>query len=244
MLALNPGQISLQRVKRTGGSTPVGHVQVQSMNQKNKMRFAIRTNKEKASIALFIDGVMVQNWKDPTGFAGMGTGVLFFSQQNGLIKLSNLRVAEWDGKLEEPSGALAKTKEDTVRLVNNDKVSGSLQTIRDGVLAFTTSFATMSIPFQRVAQIQMAGEKVEQAKRNAGDVRAFFTQRGNVTFQLEQWDDQQVTGSSQNFGKLKFVPEAFQTIQFNLDRTTKTATEDAGNAVMEEGDEDVGDGVE
>ena len=53
--------------------------------------------------------------------------------------------------------------------------------------------------------------------------------RGTVTFQLERWDDQQVVGTSPNFGKVKFLPTAFTMIQFNLDKA-KTVDSDAGEA--------------
>ena len=39
-----------------------------------------------------------------------------------------------------------------------------------------------------------------------------------MALQVERWDDQQVTGSSSNFGKAKFSPAAFAQIQFNLDK--------------------------
>lgn len=227
MLNLNPGYIYLQRMKRNSGSAQLGQAQVPSMNQKNKVHLSIRSNKEQSGVALLIDGALIQQWKDPAGFAGQGGGLLFYSQGNSYTKISNIRVSDWDGKFDQPGAASGKTKEDTVRLANNDKVSGKVQTIREGKLVFVTSYSTFDIPIQRVIQIEMASEQAEQARRNAGDVRACFADRGVVTLQLEQWNDQQMLGSSQNFGKLKLNPEAFNLLQFNLDREKSTTVESA-----------------
>ncbi len=218
-LTISSGTMYLQRMRRDGGSAQIGQVQVQNMHLKNHARFSICSNKEQSSIWLLMDGERIANWKDPAGFAGTGTGLLFYAQGNCVTKLSNIRVGEWDGKLDEQTGSSsAKTKEDAVRLINNDKVSGKIQTIREGKLVFATSYATLDIAMQRVTQIDMADEQAEQAKRNAGDIRASFSNRGRITLQLEQWDDKQVIGNSQNFGKLKLNPSAFGMIQFNLDR--------------------------
>jgi len=215
LLNISSGYVYLQRNTRNGGQNQLGQVQVQALSQKGRARIGIRCNKEQGSIALMVDGALVQKWNDRAGFVGQGGGVLFGTSGGTRIKLSNIRISEWDGKFEEPSSAPAKSKEDVVRLVNNDKVSGSLQTIRDGKISFTTSYATVEIPVERVAQIDMAGERAEQAKRNAGDVRFFFSGRGSVTLSLERWDNQQMTGNSPNFGKLKFATDAFHAIQFN-----------------------------
>lgn len=225
---LNISQIymNLQRMRRDGGSAQLGQAQVQHLQRKDKARFSIRSNKDQGTIWLLVDDIMVQQWKDPTGFAGVGTGLMFYAQGNSTIKLSNLRIREWDGKFEEQVvSSSTKTKEDSVRLVNNDKVSGKIQTIRDGKLTFVTSYATLDIAMQRVTQIEMADERSEQAKRNAGDVRLSFAERGQITLQVDQWDDKQVTGSSQNFGKLKLNPNAFSMVHFNLD-AEKPPTDD------------------
>lgn len=227
-LNINQGYLYLQRWKAGGGNAQLGNSNVQSMQTKNKAKFSIRCNKEKASITLMVDGVRVQEWKDPNGFASNGTGIMFYNQSGGLVSITNLRVAEWDGRFDDDSiVSSAKSKEDGVRLANGDKVSGKIQTIKDGKLAFATSYATLDIAMARVMQIEMADETAEQAKRNTGDIRAVFSDRGSVTFQLEAWDDSKVTGSSQNFGKIKINPNAFGMIHFNLDRE-KPATEENG----------------
>src|SRR5207248_37324 len=123
----------------------------------------------------------------------------------------------WDGKFEDRAAKSDKSKEDTVRMENNDKVSGKLEAIKDGSLTFSSSFAKLEIPLKRVQEIEIASQASSVAKRNAGDVRAYLVGRGSVTFALEKWDDKGVTGRSANFGQVTFSPRAFQRVQFNLD---------------------------
>ena len=69
---------------------------------------------------------------------------------------------------------------------------------------------------QRVGHIELVTEKPAPAKREPGVIRAYFAERGRLTFQLEEWRDQQVSGSSPNFGKAQFDPAAFDWIEFNV----------------------------
>ena len=100
-----------------------------------------------------------------------------------------------------------------------------MKSIRDGQAQFASSYADLTIPLDRVEEISLSSEGADQAKRNAGDVRAFFASRGSVTMQLEKWDNKEATASSPNFGHASFSPDAFQRIQFNLDKQPAT-TED------------------
>jgi hypothetical protein len=228
MMQFNYSSVYMQRMTRNGESSSFGQVEIPAFNQKAKARVSLRSNKETKTISLLIDGAMVKQWTDRGEFAS-GGGLVFFQQGQGFAKISNLRVSEWDGKFEDQSAASAKSKEDLVKLANNDKISGALKTIKDGKMSFNTAFATLDVPIERVAQIELSGEKSDKVGQKAGDVRAVFVDRGTVTFQLERWDDQQVVGNSPNFGKVKFLPTAFTMIQFNLDKV-KTPEGDAGDA--------------
>ncbi len=218
LLSFNYTSVNLQRMSRNGDSGSFGQAELPALNQKSKARFSIRVNKEQKTIALLMDGALVKQWTDRGDFAGSGTGLLFYQQGQGLVKVGNMRVTTWDGKFEETTGKTAKSKDDLVRLVNNDKISGTLKSIKDGKMNFETAFAPLSVPLDRIDQIDLAGEKAEKATSGANDVRVVFGDRGSVTFQLERWDDQQVTGSSLNFGKARFSPAAFSSILFNLDK--------------------------
>jgi hypothetical protein len=143
---------------------------------------------------------------------------VFYSQGQGLMKISNIRITPWDGKFEDKNAPGEKSKEDMVRLENNDKVSGKLEGIKDGNMQFSSSFAKLEIPVKRVEQIEFASTGTEPPKRAASDVRAFFAGRGQITFALEKWDDKGVSAKSPSFGAATFSPQAFERVQFNLDQ--------------------------
>ncbi len=122
-------------------------------------------------------------------------------------------------------------------MANNDKVSGTLQSIRDGKISFTTSYAKLEIPMPRVSQIELAAEKSTPPPPHPSDVRAFFADRGSITLVLENWNDQQVVGSGPAFGRLKFAPSAFRLIQFNLARQKPEAQDVGASDDVHEGQE-------
>lgn len=225
---LGPGYAALQRVQSGGGGNVLGQVQIPAMLNKRKVRLEIRTNKEEASLALLADGLLIQRWKDNSGFAAKGSGLAFFVQMDGPpLKLSNLKVSEWDGRFEADAAANGSATDDLVYLANRDKVTGKLQSIRQGKLSFTTPQTTLEIPMERVTQ--MVFRQGAGATRN-GDpwaARAYFSGGGNVAFQVEKWDPDQVLGHSPIFGRLTFDPRSIRQVEFNLGQR-KEADEEPG----------------
>jgi hypothetical protein len=219
MFQINSGYISLQRYTRDGGSNSIGEpVQLRNMMRREKMHLGVRTNKEARTIALLVEGKMVKQWIDTADFAGTGGTLIFSTQQGSYVKVSGIKVATWDGRLDEPQGAGAKSKEDSVKLENRDRVSGKLKSIEEGKALFASSYADLTIPLARVEEISMSSEGAEPPKRNGSEVRAFFSNRGSVTMDIESWDGKQAVASSPNFGKAVFSPDAFQRLQFNLNQ--------------------------
>ncbi len=239
MLQLNSNYCYLQKMKPNGGSSNLGQVQLESLQRKSKAHLAIRVNKEAKTISLLLDGEMVKQWTDRGEFAGKGGGVVFYSQGQGLMKVSNIRITPWDGKFEDKNATGEKSKEDMVRLENNDKVSGRLETIKDGNMQFSSSFAKLEIPLKRIEQIEFSTAGAESPKRAPTDVRAFFLGRGQVTFALEKWDDKGVSVKSATFGAATFAPQAFDKVLFNLDQQPAKEGDEFDSL---EGDENQGGG--
>jgi hypothetical protein len=217
-LQINGSSVFLQRMTQGRGSSSIGTSEVPGLQQKNRVRVGLRISRPQKSISLLIDGTLAKRWTDPADFAGKGNGIVFFHQGQGAVRINDLRLTEWDGKLEDDSVTEVTPKEDLVRLLNNDKMSGQLESLRDGAVQFTTAFASMEVPLERVDQITLSSETASQATPTPGDIRATFAGKGSITFQLERWDDQRAVGQSPNFGSARFDPAAFSLIQFNLDQ--------------------------
>jgi hypothetical protein len=240
MFQINNNYIYLQRYSRNGVNM-IGEQQPVmlrgAMMRSDKLHMDIRVNKATKSIWLYVNGTMVKEWTDPGDFAGSGTKMIFSSQQGMYAKISNIKVAAWDGKLDEAAAPAGdKSKEDSIKMANSDKVSGKLKKIEAGKVIFASSYADLTIPLDRIEEIDMSADGADQAKKGANDVKAYFADRGSVTMDLESWNAKQVTASSPNFGKAVFSPDAFQRLQFNLGK--QPAADDALDAGGVGGDDE------
>ena len=220
MFQINNNYIYLQRYSRNGGNNMMGDQQPVmlrgAMMRSDKLHLDIKVNKATKTIWLYVNGNMLKQWTDPGDFAGSGTKMIFSSQQGMYAKVSNIKVSQWDGKPEAPATDAGKSKEDSIKMANSDRVSGKLKKIEDGKAIFASSYADLTIPLDRIEQIDMSSVGADQAKKAAGDVKVYFADRGSVTMELQSWDDKHVTASSPNFGTAVFSPDAFQRLQFNL----------------------------
>ncbi len=216
MLQFNSGYINLQRIRRNSGSRNLGQVELLSLNEKSKAKIEVYADREKGLIALFIDGSFVKQWKDNNDAPMTGTCMHFQQQSGNTIKLSNLRIEEWDGRLDSRIDVDNATIEnDMVELVNHDKLSGKLLYIKNDKLKFSTSFAEMEIPLERVYSFELASKNSSKIERKKDEVVATFIGRGSVSFKLQKWDKSGVVGKSQGFGDFKFIQDAFSRIVFN-----------------------------
>jgi len=227
MLQLSNGYSELQRFSRLGGSNDLGSTQLQSVMRRDKTHIQLRTSKEKKSIWLIVDDKLIKQWTDPGDFNGAGSNLIFSCQPGTYVKISNIKVSRWDGKFDDSTAAGQKSADDSIELANEDKVTGKLETIQDGKAKFSSSYAELNIPLERVEQIDLAGAHADQATTGAADVRAYFPEGGSLTMQLSQWDPKTgCAGSSPNFGKATFSPDAFARILFNLSAQQNAAPDD------------------
>lgn len=213
-LQLNTYSANLLSVKKQDPIKYLGQVAVSLFNQKSSAHVEIRANRAKRTIALLVDGSLVKQWADNEDFAGRGTGVRFVHQGQGAVKLSRLTVSEWDGQFEEARSHPADSKEDLGKLRNGDRVLGRIEKIQDGQMVVLTSGSRLTVPLNRVKQIELAGASSETSVSTPADTRAWFRRGGTLTFQLGRWGTNGVEMSSPNFGKAVSVPGVFERVVF------------------------------
>jgi hypothetical protein len=219
LVYLGTGSVSVQRVQAGAGAANLGQAQIPEMAHRNKMHFEIRCNKEDATISLYADGRFVQKWKDSAagGFVAKGGGIVFFSQVDArALRLSNIRVAEWDGRFEPDSATNIPPDMDAVFLANRDKVFGKVLSLQPGKATVEAKQTKLDIPLERVTQIRFA-KGGSETNALPGEVRATFPGGESVVFKLDRWDANEVRGVSRTFGPLAFDPKNIRQIQFNLD---------------------------
>jgi hypothetical protein len=220
LVYLGTGSISIQRVQAGAGAVMLGQTQIPDMFRRNKMHFEIRCNKEDATISLFADGKFIQRWKDPNqgGFVAKGGGIVFFSQVEARsLRLSNIRVTEWDGRFEPESMTNTPPDLDVVFLANRDKVFGKVLALEETKATVETKQTKLDIPLERVTQIRFAKADSE-TNTLPHEVRASFPGGESVVFKLDQWDASAVKGTSRTFGALTFDPKNIRQMKFNLNR--------------------------
>ena len=228
MFYVSPGQISLQRMQSGVGVTSLGRVEIPGMFRKNKVRLEFRSNKEDATLAVLADGQLLQRWKDSSGFVAKGGGVVFSSQMEGpVIRLSNIRVSEWDGRLESDRSTNAPSQSDFALLINRDKVIGDVQSVRSGRLRVKTSQTSLDIPMQRVSQLVLGRTNAPPSPSSPWEVRAHVAGGGTVAFQLDKWGQDQVAGTSSTFGHLALNPQSIRQLEFNLNKAKLVNPDDA-----------------
>jgi hypothetical protein len=218
MLIINPTIAHLGRMSAGQGQKTVGSAQTYRFKDAGRTRFRIYTDRNDASITLYVDGVRVHPWRDPDGFAGAGGGILFYPQSQGLNRLSNIRVREWTGKLPEPESEAPRPTVDRILLVNGDTAEGHVTAITNGATQIEASFRTIGIPLDRMQRIDFAFPEAQRARLYSEDARLFFRNDGYITLKIHAIDAQRVSGYSENYGDLSADLSAFQEVQFNLYR--------------------------
>ncbi|MHC1766030.1 MAG: hypothetical protein AB9869_17305 [Verrucomicrobiia bacterium] len=219
MFYLSPGYISLQRVQGGAGAMNLGQTAISEMSRKNRLHLEIRANKEDNTLGLLVDDRLVQRWKDSAGFVGRGSGIVFFAQLDGpSIKITNLKVSQWEGSSALETLPGAPSKDDVVHLVNRDRVTGRLRGLQDGILSVEAGGTPLEIPLSRVNQISFAASQTNAPPPDPWHVRASFAGGGSVAFRLGEWTQGRAIGSSPNFGPVDLDARYIRQLQFNLHR--------------------------
>ena len=135
---------------------------------------AIFIDKAQKTFTLLVDDQLLHKWKDANAkFAGKGNGLLFTSRNSYPIRLSNIRIAEWDGNLPQAGGGkkLGNGKDDYVQFKNDDSISGQVKTILEGKLTLATSFAEVPVEMSSISVLELTNPVVKTTPK-AGEVRA------------------------------------------------------------------------
>jgi hypothetical protein len=220
VVALTPGKVSLRQIQNMGMPFDLAGVPVPESEGKSRMHVAIECDKAAATVTVFINHLLIKTWKD-CNFQGSGTGLLFLQQPNmftsSILKLSHLKVSQWEGRA-EPESFNAMGTNDAIHFINHDRAVGNIESIQDGKARLNLAGTSLDIPLARVTQMEFAAAKTPVESPGPWQVRAHFPGGGSVSFQLEKWDDKVVSGRSAIFGTLAFQAGAIREMEFNLSR--------------------------
>jgi hypothetical protein len=207
--------VQMARIKKM--ETPVIYlpiVVVSSLGQTNRAHIEVRARKKTNTLALAVDGQWLQVWNDTNGFCGEGTGVRFVHNGEGLVKVSNLRLAPWDGVFEAGATNPPPAGQDVAWLTNGLSMAGVIESVADAKLTLRGKKETVELPLEQLARLTFASAQEEPPKEADGTVHAVLVHGGPVRFQLESWTPEGVSVRSPVFGRAKFDPGAFRRLVF------------------------------
>lgn len=217
-IQLNSGYVYMYRNTENGNQN-LGQTQVNELRMRNKVKVGIRLDRKAKSIALLINDMLVKQWKETGKWVAEGKGLLFYGQGQGPVRISDLEISGWDGSIREGEDGESSLEADLVTLSNGDKVSGKLVGIRNGEIAFSTSFAQdLKIPMERVSKIDFAREETERPTPGPRMVRGHFQGEGSLLFELKSLTREAADIATESFGEAILKPDAFKSLQFNLDQ--------------------------
>ena len=207
-------------------------VVVPAFSQTNRVHIDVRTRKKSNTLALSVNGQLLQVWNDTNGFVGDGPVVRFVHNVAGMVKVSNLRLAPWDGVLESDQTNLPPADQDILWLTNDSFQSGVIESLADGKVALRGKLGRTDISLERISRIAFASPTPAPAAELDGTVHATFAHGGPLAFQLESWTSEGVKLRSPVFGAATFNPNAFRRLVFRPLDSSADATNTATNTLM------------
>jgi hypothetical protein len=201
-------------------------------------RIEICVSRRTKKIHIFIDDIFRSSFHDEKMEDINGKGLIFNSDTENEIKLSDILISEWDGHIEKTEdieegqefefdrfnrGVITpptKTKEladGRMMLANGDTVEGEILGIEAEMIKIKTPFTEVKFPIHRIKNIPLKKlNPIPTARLNNGDVSAVFADGSKLVFRLDEVKDGKIIGYSENFGRAEFLQSAFKRIEFDL----------------------------
>ena len=133
-----------------------------------KASFSILINREKKQLSVMVDDKLIRTWTDNAGFPGNGGAIGLYPRTVNAMKISNLRLREWNGVLPDgkdlnPNVVAGKDK---IHFRNGDSLSGMVKAIQKPNLIVTTEFGEVKVALANIQNIIFAPAKPrpEEAK--------------------------------------------------------------------------------
>jgi len=221
-LQINTHSVNLLYVSQPEPLRNLGQIIAPILGQKNEAHITIHASKERRVLTLLIDGVLVKEWSSGVP-AAQGSGVRFVHQGQGSIQMSNLRVREWDGRLDEVSPTAHVGPDEAVITVSGEKLVGKLESYDPAELQLLTGQTPFKVGLKRVQRIEFSPVKVPATApvSNGRLARAKLANGGVITFVLRSWKDGQATVVLPGIGEVLIKTELLQQLEF-LDEPAKS----------------------
>ena len=196
----------------------------------------IRVSRKTKKIMVFVDEKPCGVFEDESLDKMNGKGLMFASDTNDVIAISNILVTEWDPFADEsanedlegnfqidrgfrvPNPPKSKElPEGRMMLSNRDTLEGEVIGIEGEMIKIKTPFTEVIFPINRINNIALKKTNpIPTARLNNGDVKALLADGSSLVFRLDNVKNDKLMGYSDNFGRAEFHQSAFKRIEFNL----------------------------
>jgi len=224
-IMLQSHYIRCYRQSNQHGRNELGNANLNNMRGLGKSEVRLLLNRSEKEIYLFMNGEMVKKWTDQFDGDITGNAFAFRALGNSPMKLQNMLIREWDGKLDD-GGRGEAGEQDILLLTNGDSFSGKALSIEENVLRFQTDFAELPIPINRVNTLSFAQTTRAEPRRRATDVRVFFPNEERITLSLQRWEEGKLTGSSETTGDVALENRFVSRVVMNPYDERNVASED------------------
>jgi len=210
----------------------IDRTSVPTLGAKEKVRIELLADRDAGKFLLKVDGKAIDEiWEDSNpGGAKLGGGLHFVAENDTPVRISRLRVHEWDGRFglreeeeEEEDEPQAPEGYQKIRLRNGDILTGRVLGVEEEKLKIETAHGEVLLPVARMTSAMLHRDEdkknpklYQKPKLMKGDVRAWFADGGSVIFRLDGVEDCHFLGYSQTFGDGRFRRDAFRRVEFNI----------------------------
>ena len=215
-LQVSSGYFYFYRRNKTGNQVQMGRAQLrEKLTGKTKVRVGMLVDRIERKITLLIDGKVIDTYRDSNKDPVPSSGGLSFQSNNTYpLRISKIRVSQWNGKL--PGNEVeADGTEDFIFFKNKDHIKGKVKSIKDGkVTVDSTSFGEVPVPLSKVARMQLANTKKE-GEPKPGESQATLVRGGKVSGQFEKWTTDKVRLMHPFIGAVELHPAVFESLEMN-----------------------------
>lgn len=187
------------------------------LSQARQAHVRILTDSAQASVHLEINGELVMEWRDPQGWQGQGSGIRIVHQGTGSVKLGNLRVGPWDGRLNVSPTLAPDATEDRVLLHGPQVLQGKIEGFADGSWKVRMGGQERSAKWDQVALVEWAGRPLVgvNGESPAGvPVQVNLFPKGALLMMLRDWNQEALQGTDVHGDELSIRPSWVQRVDF------------------------------